>query len=279
MAVVFKEEIPDGREASNDAGKRTYKRQFRLSTTDQSDGPFAVGSDSNLPILGSVHPEDSNAWCKSISVINSDPWKGWTATYTYSSERELATDPTQDPAVIRVTTEQFQREAVITNTGTLICNSAGDPFDPPLMMDDSRRVISISKNMSGHPSWILNYADVVNSDQFIIKGVTYTAGQGKVQRVSIGEQQIRNGVPFVVVDIEIHLQKDGWLLERMDAGFREAVSGARENIRNTGDEELPAAPVPLNGSGIAIANPSPSNNVLQQFAVYSTNVFSALPLT
>lgn len=278
MTVVYIGEDPDGREADNDLGKRTYTRRFKLETTAKTDGPYAVGSDPNLPVLGTVHNEDPNAWCNKVSV-SVNKGNAWYYTARYSSERELAIDPTTEPAIVKVSTEQFQREAVVTNTGTLICNSAGDPFDPPLMMDDSRRVIHISKNMSGHPSWLLDYADVVNSDTFTIKGITYGIGKGKVQRVTIGEQQVRNGVPFVVVDIEIHLQKNGWPIDAMDAGFRQTVDSGRENIRNSVDEELPAAPVPLDGSGTAIADPTPATNVLLQFGVYTTNVFSALPLT
>jgi hypothetical protein len=275
MTVTYLGEDPSGRRANNKLGVRTYTRVFKFETSDQAEDAWDVGSHASAPLIGDVFHD---AWCNAITPENNNPWKGWQITAEYSSERELATDPTTDPAIIKVSTEQFQREAVVTNTGDLICNSAGDPFDPPLMMDDSRRVIHISKNMSGHPSWLLDYADVVNSDSFTVKGITYTAGQGKVQRVSIGEEQVRNGVTFVVVDIEIHLQKNGWPIDRIDAGFRQTVYSGRENIRNSIDEELPAAPVPLDGSGTAIADPTPATNVLLQFGVYATNVFSALPL-
>lgn len=277
MTVTYIGEDPGGRKANNTLGVRTYTRVFKFETSDQAEDAWDVGSHANAPVIGDVFHD---AWCKSVSPENNHPWKGWIITAEYSSERELATDPTADPAVVKITTEQFQKEATETNTGDAICNSAGDPFDPPIMMDDSRRVAHISKNMSGHPSWILDYSDVVNSDSFVLKGITYTAGQGKVQRVSIGEQQVRNGVPFVVVDIEIHLQKNGWPIDRMDAGFREVTyGGGMSNIRNSEDGELPAAPVPLDGSGVSIPTPTAATNVLKQYYVYTTNVFSALPLT
>lgn len=288
MTVNFHEEIPGPRNGKNTKGVKTYVRAFRLSTTLQSEGPYAVGSHPSLPLMGSAHNEDSGAWCYDISIDNTDPWKGWTATYQYSSEREFATDPTLDPAIITVNTEQFQKVADRDIDGYSICNSAGDPFDPPYMMDDSRRVIMVSKNMSGHPSWLLDYQDVVNIDSFTVKGVTYTAGQGKVQRVSIGEQQVRNGVPFVVVQIEIHLQRDGWHLKPLDAGFRQlAYDGlTRINIYNpaatppeTGDSERITAPVPLDGAGKVLANPTTSTAVFGDFIIYKRDTFSALPLT
>jgi hypothetical protein len=279
MTVNYVEEIASGRRGTNDKGARSYSRAFRLNTTQQSEGPYAVGSHPSLPIIGSTHPEDSGAWCTTLTVENSDPWKGWTVTADYSTERELATDPTNDPAVITVHSEQFQKVAETDINGDSVCNSAGDPFDPPYMMDDSRRVISISKNMSGHPSWILSYADVVNSDSFVVKGVTYAVGVGKVQRVSIGETQTRNGVPFVVVTIEIHCQRDGWILRPLDAGFREKSGAGMINILNTIDFERPSAPVPLDGSGLAQAQPTSASAVYGAYTIYTTAAFSALPLT
>ena len=46
-----------------------------------------------------------------------------------------------------------------------------------------------------------------------------------------------------------------------------------------GDEELPAAPVPLDGSGGVLLNPSPTNNVRLTFRGYRNLPFSVLPLT
>lgn len=271
MTVNYLGEDYDMREAENDLGKRTYTRRFKLETTTKAEGPYAVGSHGSLPKIGSVHNEDSAAWCNNIAVqVN----KGlaWYVIARYSSERQLAIDPTTEPAIVTVTTEQFQKQ-------TDLVNSAGDPYDPPYMMDDSRRVINVQKNMSGHPSWILDYSDTVNSDSFVVKGITYTAGQGKVQRVSIGEAQVRNGVSFVVVTIEIHLEKNGWQIRALDAGFREIDGYDRVNIVNGGDGLQPTAPVQLDGSGRSVADPTEATEVIRLHTVYSTAVFSALPLT
>ncbi len=277
------------RSANNTQGKRAYMFTLLFETSDEdTEREYQVGSMPQVPAIGAAHPDDPYCWLQSIDVNLTEPKYGWTVTLNYSSERELATDPTSDPAIITVNTEQFQKVADRDKDGNAICNSAGDPFDPPYMMDDSRRVIQIQKNMSGHPSWVLNYADVVNSDSFIVNGVTYTAGQGKVQRVTIGEQQVRNGVPFVTVSLEIHLQRDGWILRPLDAGFRQlAYDGTtRINIYNpaatpseTGDLERVTAPVPLDGFGKAQVNPTTASGVYGAFTVYTTAVFSVLPLT
>lgn len=279
MAVEFIGEDPSGRSAQNTKGARTYVRKFKLRTTSQADGPFAVGSNGSLPIIGNTHPEDANAFCISLQVENTNPWAGWTVTANYSDERTIDDTPTDDAASISWGSEQFQKPAVFDLSGNLIVNSAGDPFDPPAMMDDSRRVVTVEKNLAVVPTWILDYQDAVNSDAFTVDGVSIGIGKAKMQNVTVSPRQRRNGTTFRTVTFTIHLQRDGWLLDILDAGFREKVSGGRRNIKNNGDGEAPTAPVPLDGSGQPIDDPTPTNCVFLQFAVYKTRPFSSLPLT
>lgn len=265
--------------AQNQNGRRSYTRSFKLQTTEQTERAYHVGSHASLPVIGEVHPDDSGAWCTSLSVDPTDPWKGWTVTAEYTTDRELAENPTEDPAIITWNSEQFQRPAVFSYDGDAICNSAGDPFDPPNMMDDSRRVVTITKNLAVVPTWILTYQDAVNSDEVTIDGVTVAAGKAKMQAVSVGEAQTRNGFGFRTVTFTIHLQKDGWLLEPLDAGFREKNSSVMNNILNSGDFEAPSSPVPLDGSGAVLDNPTAATSVFLSFTVYETKAFASLPLT
>lgn len=274
MTVTFVEEDAGARTATNSRGIRTYTRAFRFETSLQSEDAWDVGSHPDAPYIGQAYRD---AWCISVTPACTDPWKGWTITAEYSSERELNIDPTQDAMQIRVYTEQFQKPAVFDKDGNKIVNSAGDPFDPPLMMDDSRRVISLVRNVAAYPAWVLSYQDAVNSDTFTVRGITYAVGVGKVQSVSLSDAQIRNGYPFYTLEVLIHLQKNGWILQPLDAGFREiGYGGDLINILNQGDDERPSAPVPLDGDGHALANPSTTNNVLLSFPAYETAPFSVL---
>lgn len=274
MTVTFIEEDAGVRTATNSRGIRTYTRAFRFETSLQSEDAWDVGSHPNAPVIGQAFRD---AWCISSTPSCTDPWKGWTITAEYSSAVEMNVDPTQDAMQIRVYTEQFQKPAVFDKNGNKIVNSAGDPFDPPLMMDDSRRVISLVRNVAAYPSWVLSYQDAVNSDTFTVRGITYSAGVGKVQSVAISDGQIRNDIPFYTVEVLIHLQKNGWILQPLDVGFRElGYGGDLINILNPGDTERPSAPVPLDGSGHQLSNPSTTNNVLLSYSVYDTQPFSVL---
>jgi hypothetical protein len=274
MTVTYLKEDAGGRTATNSKGIRTYTRVFLFETDSQADDAWEVGSHPDAPKIGQAFRD---AWCISSTPSCIEPWKGWSITAEYSSEREMNEDPTQDPIQIRVYTEQFQKPAVFNKDNELIVNSAGDPYDPPPMMDDSRRVLSLSRNVPSCPSWVLDYQDAVSSDAFTALGVTYAAGTGKVQSVSLSVAQKRNNIDFYTLEILIHLQRGGWILKTLDAGFRELdYGGELINIVNPGDEERVSAPVPLNGSGVALANPSPTNNVLRSDVIYNTLPFSVL---
>lgn len=275
MTVTYLGEDAGARTATNSRGIRTYTRAFKFETTEETEDAWDVGSHPNAPVIGQAFRD---AWCISSTPTCTDPWKGWTITAEYSSALEMNVDPTQDAMQIRVYTEQFQKPAVFDKNGNKIVNSAGDPFDPPLMMDDSRRVISLVRNVAAYPSWVLSYQDAVNSDSFTVRGITYAAGVGKVQSVSISDGQIRNGYAFYTLEVLIHLQKNGWILQPLDVGFRELDYAGTSiiNILNPGDNERPSAPVPLDGAGRALADPSTTNNVLLSYSVYDTQPFSVL---
>jgi hypothetical protein len=76
----------------------------------------------------------------------------------------------------------------------------------------------------------------------------------------------------------MHFQKNGWKLSLLDAGYRRKDGTQRKIITNS-DGTLPTMPVPLDGSGAVLSNPTPATAVYREFTVYETKAFSSLPLT
>jgi len=271
-------EDPAGRAARNTKGVRTYSRRWKVSTSLITENEYHVGSATGLPKIGDTHPSDSLAWCVGLDVQCPNPWKGWTVTAEYSSEFQLSITPTSDPAIITWGTEQFQKPAEYDKDFNAITNSAGDSFDPPYMMDDSRRVATIQKNVSGSPIWLLDYQDAVNSDAFNIGDVAILAGQAKMQSVSIGPPERRNNTLFYPLSFTISIQRDKWKLEPLDMGFRYKDGIDRKVIVND-DGTVPTAPVLLNGAGGVLINPSSASAVFLSYDIYKTRAFATLPLT
>lgn len=280
MAVTYVGELSEGRRATNSRGVRTYTRVFRLTTSSQTDNAYTVGSNGSLPVIGNTFPSDGNAYCTDLDVQCVRGWRIWDVTATYSTERQLNTTPTSDPVFVQWDTEQFQKPATQDKDGDAVVNSAGDPFLPPEQMDDSRRVVTITKNLSSVPAWILTYQDAVNSDTFTIDGISIAIGEAKMQRVSVGPAEIRNGTAFRAVTFVIALRRDGWAYKILDQGYNEkdpADSTKRKPITVRG--QLPTSPVLLDGNGNQLANPATANAVYLTYNVYKTQAFSSLPLT
>lgn len=280
MTITMKGVIPESREADNTKGTRTYSETYWLTTDQKTDGTYEVGSHPDLPIVGSVHHTDTGAWCTAVKPKCVSGYVHFHVVCTFSSERELAEDPTDEPALTEWDGEQFQRPLVIDEDGNIVCNSAGDPFDPPEMIDDSRLISVTTKNLATVPTWIINYSNAVNSDAFTLDGFSVAIGQAKMQTPKVSKPMSRNGTTYREVQFTIHYRKDGWLSNIIDAGFREiGYGGERQQIKNAGDDEFPSAPVPLDGNGTSLADPSPLNNVKLTFRGYRRLPFSALPLT
>ena len=280
MAVTYVGELSEGRRAQNDRGVRTYTRVFRLTTSSQSDNAFTVGSNGSLPVIGNTFPSDGNAYCTNLDVQCVRGWRIWDVTATYSTERVLNTVPTSDPTYITWDTEQFQKPATQDKDGKGVVNSAGDPFIPAEQMDDSRRIVTVQKNLTAVPSWILSYQDAVNSDAFTVDGYSIAIGEAKMQRVSVGPPEIRNGTTFRQVTFVIALRRDGWAYKILDQGYNEknpAAPTGRQPIYIKG--HIPSGPVLLDGTGKAQTDPKTANAVFLTFNVYKQQAFSSLPLT
>jgi len=280
MAVTYVGELSEGRRAQNSKGVRTYTRVFRLTTSSQTDDAYTVGSNGSLPVIGNTHPSDGNAYCSDLDVQCVRGWRIWDVTATYSTERVLSSTPTSDPTYITWDTEQFQKPATQDKDGKGVVNSAGDPFIPAAQMDDSRRIVTVQKNLANVPTWILSYQDAVNSDTFTIDGRSIAIGEAKMQRVSVGPPEIRNGTTFRQVTFVIALRRDGWAYKLLDQGFNEkdpATATKRKPIYING--HLPSSPVLLDGTGKAQTDPKTANAVYLTFNVYKEQAFSSLPLT
>ena len=230
MAVTF--HGVTNRSAQNNAGRRTYSVTFRLSTDDKADGPFAVGSHPDLPVIGSLWPEDQTAYCQSLSVENSDPWRGWHVTANYTDERTYgtalgsgssggnpgtgtssnpykaeggSTDPNYDEVLISWSGHTY--EEVITNDavdGVPIVNSAGDPFSEPTTREVTDAICTVNyRSTAGVPNEVLVLQNKVNSAAVEIDDRVFAARSLRMQNLTVGPREFRNGQSFRNVSYQL----------------------------------------------------------------------------
>lgn len=185
MAIIQINEIWQGRSGGESFEARQYTRVFRVRTNNKFDTAVEVKL-SGVPVLKDLHNVDNGAFCQDIDA-KQEPFSPtiWIVTCSYSSKNENVVkdkdNPLNDVAQITWTTEQFQRVAAFDRDGDAILNSAGQIFDPPLQVDDTRVVVNIVTNQAFVPTWIIDTPDTLNSTSVTIDGLLIAPEVAKVK--------------------------------------------------------------------------------------------------
>lgn len=115
--------------------------------------------------------------------------------------------------------EQYQKAMERDVDGELICTSAGQAFDPPIEVDDTRPILTYTRNESSWPSQILTYQDVINSDTFLGVFPPRTA------KVNIrASKRFENDVKFYETRYVFHFRREGWDRVIINRGTRFKIS-------------------------------------------------------
>jgi hypothetical protein len=309
MAIVHVQETWDSRGSSTNLEEKEITRTFRVRTDSIPQTPREIESavDPNtglrVPAVGDFHPDygppfEADAIAERVEVRqaadNKDDPFSWEVTVRYT------TDPSDDnpllrPVEVRVSTVLFQRPAErgdLIGDGIVeqkpIVNSAGDPYDPPPMIDDVRVEISLTRNEADYPGQgVLLFTNTVNEDPFW----EFAPGQVKCMGVEATYQReklhrfwrVLYSFQARVVDPLTGLQPAGaWYLRLLDAGYRELVgTGAaarKKEIYDEGGSQI-SSPWPLNGQGERLTDPNRDDQfVYREWQVYPKAIFATLGL-
>ena len=303
MAVNFLGEADTSRIKNTTLQSREYTHVLRFETTEVSDSANDVVFNENVPRLGTTYSSDSRAHCIKITVVNTDPWQGWTVDCLFSTASTISTtDPEKDEILISFASEIFQVEVLqgrkITGeeVGKLkaITNSAGDRMtNPPPHGDDALLVIQTASNHRAIPQWLLLYQNAVNSKAFTAEGLKIAAGKAKLQRIDVGSRKIRTVGPntdiiYYPLSLTVHVRAEGWNLRLVDKGWRELQPFVEKsdtvrdpgyepppgyedeqlvNIQAVGDEEEPVDQIFLDGEGHQLIKGTVNDEEFQRLPV------------
>ena len=305
MAVISVKELFEGRSGGDNLErKRTYVRVFESITDDVDDDAYVAGAGAGIPRNGEPHPSDTYAVMVDIDCVQSsaDP-KIWLVTCRYSSDfdsgqqREAlgydssglpyqqpgstsgtgggqATrepDPRDRPPVFEVdweaTTEVIRKDV----NGGDVKNSAGDPFDPPLTVERSEPVITITKNVD-ITSPILDiekqaeWQEGVNSDT----PWGYDIHTLRITRIRYSSA-VENDIAYATVTLSIKVRWNTWIIDIVDAGYRDID----DNWFTEPDTKAQTSePRPLDGAGQALPQGDPLHYI--SVAVYRPIEFAPI---
>ncbi len=277
MAILSARELWQGRDGEDGDKARRYTRLFRVVSDDSFELPSNIYGACGIQ-RGDPYPGDPGAWCQRASKRNeSFSPKIWQVTFGYSSEREIQPNPLNDPARITWSDEQFQRPLIKDRNGRVVLNKAGDFFDPPYMIDDARSLATVVKNVASVPSFVLDMKNVINSDVFVLDGLSIGVEKAKIRAIQISDWQERNNIRYRTLTMPIHLDKNGWQVKLANIGYYQKVGGQRVPCWDDNGKAV-TTPVALDAAGKQITNPDPTNVPSVDVDAYELAAFSVLPL-
>lgn len=301
MAVTGVTEIWNGRTATHDIGNvREYKRTFLIQTNNALDGPFQVGNNfiTGLPGLFTPYVDaygiiDFGSIVQRYTPRQTDDPFYWEVDVEYSSSltafespRDRAAsgrtgkaeqagkgsedqNPLNRPPVIRISGSRYQQEIYWTTDDPRIAivNSAGDPFDPPVMVDATRLTITYDRNeRSLDFNKVATYQDVINNDPFwgqpprtfklnMNAGTAYENGLFYWQVTYLLEFR------FGFID-STQAFRGGWPVNVVDKGLRYLDKNkVPQNINDSNGLKI-SVPVPLDGQGHQLVQINPNTGKL-----------------
>lgn len=305
MAVISMKEIWQDRGAdSGGPDSTTANRQWRAITDNKLDDFNAVithGLSSGiLPQLYSGHPSNAYLTARNLRADSqSESPLHWIVTATYSSEplpvrekeKQENPNPLNRKARIRWQTKEYLETAERDIEGKAKLNSAGDFFDPPPTRRRSNWSVSVTKNLTTVPAWILDFNDCpINQSQFTLDGINIEANKAMLTAIEIGEEQENQGVKYRQLTLHIELagkHQQDFKTRILDQGLRRKISVEGggyeqrhiEEQNDDGEYSKVTSPRLLNGTGGVLTQPSPENAVFLEFDDYEALDFTQLPLT
>lgn len=294
MSIVYVREYFDREFDSTGISHRKLTRSWKIvvdsKDDDQQTIAVAAQLSGDLPSLYTAHPSNLYATARSLKIKNDGAnWKIWFATVEYSSEpvekakvdRQAVPNPIDRSARIRWQSENTQEVAQFDRNGWPILNSAGDEFlADGRTIEKARWKITIQKNIFAAPAIILTYPNSVNNAAVQIQGITFPAETLKIGNMSLSERKVEPPFLYYEFVYDMLYDVDGWDLDLLDQGFHylaaDGGSGLTRRIIELNGQR-PSEPVPLDGLGGILANPSPLNGVFLTFDVRTAKDFSILP--
>lgn len=233
----------------------------------------------------SEYPSDKAALCRSIKAsADSDDSLNWVITVTYKKLANATDDsedsedsPLDDKAEISWDFQQYEENVEFDQAGKAIKNSAGDPFQNPIVRDRSRAVLTVVQNEAQYSvNTALTYGDTINNNTFM-SCPRYTLLCKPPKAKKIFSTAVKIGY-YWQVTYEFHLNPQGWLKRVLDAGLYEkrqdpSAQNQLKLVPILDDHGMPVTVAkPLNGYGQKL-HPEGNPNWLE-FKVYPMTNFN-----
>ena len=252
--------------------------------------PVPADECSRIPLYGEAHPEDfSSVMVSKNAQPNSDDPTTWLVTCQYkfpqvdTNNEGSPPDPTESGSGDGQTgptggTEKTtdvptplpnQRRSCGTFTrqkawekdlnDLLIKNSAGDPYDPPIVTEQSLPEFTYVRSQTTfNIGWKINFENTINRFAYALKLQDKTLNCAKrtlkVAKITAEEVPATEKTQgYWTVTMVLQYDPLGWQPAPLDMGFREKVGGVMRKIFDPNSGTEVTKPALLDGAGVALA--------------------------
>jgi hypothetical protein len=251
--------------------------------------PIPADECLRIPRYGEAHPEDTFSVMVSKSAVpdpeGADTWRV-TCQYKYPTldtnnggsppdptNSELGDGQTGSTGGTEKTTDvpeplPNQKRSIGTFTrqkawekdleDLLIKNSAGDPYDPPIVTEQPLSEFTFVRSQTTFKiGWKLNFEGTINRFAYLLKigdsQVNCAARTLKIAKISAEEVPATERTQgYWMVTIVLQYDPQGWQPAPLDMGFREQVGGVMLDIFDAGGTKV-VKPALLDGAGAKLA--------------------------
>lgn len=281
MAIVrIDEDIMKRRGRVQVVQGRSYTRVWEVEVS-RGDGPLVATDHPDLPTLRDFYlipgvESDPNAY---VQTIDAEPIEnmgdtilyGVTVNYGPLDPGEMAEALTRK-ARIQFSFNKFERVIWIDEDGNPIRNSAGDPFGDPILIDDSRPVIVVTRNEDVNAFDVTlagEYQDVVNAAMW--NGFPARTVKCTEIRTSEERKDPSTNLYYYEVNYVFEVKWDTWTRQILDQGFAYLDSSVRKPFLDSEGQPI-SEPKLLDGLGEELTDGDPP--VTLEFRVYPDADFS-----
>ncbi len=260
----------------------TYVRAWEVRCDSPSDGPKLAMEHADVPVIGDIYltttESDGNAYAqnKSVEVL---AWKGdgvdylVTVNYGPLDSVSFGAEPLEWPIRIRCSFQKYDRALFVDQDGNAIRNSAGDPFGEPILVEDNRPILVVTRNESVNAfslTLAAQYQDTVNAALW--NG--FPARTVRCTDIQTGDEQKdpATGLYYYSVSYVFEIKWETWTKEILDQGYAYLDSGTRKPFLDAEKQPI-SDPQPLDGSGVALDPFDPPVNLT--FRILADSDFSA----
>lgn len=241
----------------------------------------------SLPVEGEAYPGRPLVTCRGVKAeqIEGGQYK-YVAEYSDENSFEEDSGTNENPLLdrprIRPVGGMQSRTLTRDRDDKGILNSANDPILQSF--DDNTVGFQITQNVAQIPSYAFNYRNTCNNAQISVGGIPVATNAARyvLPNSWLSDPKKRNDITYYEFTFELLIdERDLHYGYPLDAGFRKTIFDDEFNeiqvaiTLNDGSE--PNDPVPLDGNGNVLANPTPDNAVYREVKKYPEVDYSVLP--